>query len=110
MKRQREQEEDAAALSALEQRQETAREDAKRRRLAEHQLRRSRQRGDPNNPTKEEMDAQQVINNHIMLRRWGGLVVSVPASRSPVPGSNLGRGPVSPQCGLRAAHHTVIMY
>jgi hypothetical protein len=64
LKRQREQAEDAAALSALadqqQQRLADAREDAKRRRLAEHQLRRSRQRGDPNNPTKEEMDAQQV--------------------------------------------------
>jgi hypothetical protein len=64
LKRQREQAEDEAALSALEaekqQRLADAREDAKRRRLAEHQLRRSRKRGDPNNPSKEEMDAQQV--------------------------------------------------
>ena len=54
-----------------EQRQ-AAREDAKKRRLAEHQLRLSRQRGDPNNPTKEEMDAQQVNYFHtgICFTRW----------------------------------------
>ena len=35
----------------------------------------------------------------VLSRRCGGLVVRVPASRSPVPGSNLVPGP--PQCGLR---------
>ena len=34
-------------------------------------------------------------------RRFGGLTVRVPASRSPVPGSNLGHGGASPaECGL----------
>ena len=35
------------------------------------------------------------------LRRCGSLVVSVPASRLPVPGSNISPGPPSMQCGLR---------
>ena len=35
-----------------------------------------------------------------LARRCGGLVVSVPASRSPVHGSNLGRG-LTPQSGLQ---------
>ena len=45
----------------------------------------------------------------IKKRRCGGLVVSVPASRSPVPGSNLGPGP--PQSAVRgAAELTVMLY
>ena len=40
-------------------------------------------------------------NNKKCVMRCGGLVVSVPASRPPVPWSNLGPGGASPQCSLR---------
>lgn len=70
MKRQKEIEEDEAALKAMEEKrgdeskqavQIKAREEAMKRKIAEVALIKSRKRGDPNNPCKEEVDAQQVF-------------------------------------------------
>ena len=70
MKRQKEIEEDEAALKAMEEKQGDeskqevqlkAREEAKKRKIAEVALMKRRKRGDPNNPSKEEVDAQQVF-------------------------------------------------
>ena len=67
-------EEDEAALKAIEEGQGDeeklalqvkAREEAKKRKIAELALMKNRKRGDPNNPSKEEVDAQQVHDTHI---------------------------------------------
>ena len=46
-----------------------------------------------------------------LVRRCSGPVVSAPASRSPVSGSNPGPEPTRPQCGLRGgrSHCTVLL-
>ncbi|XP_023336267.1 trichohyalin [Eurytemora carolleeae] len=79
LKRQKEIEEDEAALKAMEEKrgdeskqavQIKAREEAMKRKIAEVALIKSRKRGDPNNPCKEEVDAQQELEQQTWEDRW----------------------------------------
>jgi len=83
LKRQREIEEDEAALRELEQEKQQeadeeeqktlriqAKLDAKKRKMAELALMKSRKRPDPNNPSKEELDAAQELTQVTWEDRW----------------------------------------
>merc|ERR1712071_242499 len=75
LRRQKEQQEDEAALKEMEgegdeARLARARQDAKNRKIAELKLLKSRKRNDPNNPSKEELDAQQSLEQLTWKDRW----------------------------------------
>lgn len=83
LRRQQQQKEDEEALQQLQQQKadsegdkdqqrlaQQARQDAKKRKLAELAAMRNRRRPDPNNPSKEELDAQQELEKMTWEDRW----------------------------------------